>query len=718
MSWRKRTYCGDIDERDVERDVVLMGWVDAVRDHGNLLFIHLRDRAGIVQVVFDPKVDKDTYELSRTLKEEYVVEIKGRVKRRRKGTENPHIITGSLEVFAEELKILSRSSPLPFKISEKAMFLGEEISSSPKKVDEELRLRYRYLDLRRPSMQEGLIKRYEIIRLIRGYMDRNGFIEVETPFLTKSTPEGARDYLVPSRIHKGRFYALPQSPQLFKQILMMSGIDRYYQIVRCFRDEDLRPNRQPEFTQLDIEASFIDEEFIYELIEGLMYEIFKYIGYQIPIPFKRMSYSEAMDRFGTDKPDLRYDISMRELTHIFKNTRYAIFKDIISNGGVLKGICIKGMADRMSKNLLQNHYALSVVPALGGKGMTWAKIVQGQLQSNIVQFFSEGEKQALIEEMGAEEGDVIMMIADNTRELVNNILGELRKILADDLKLVDEKEFVCLWITNFPLFESKDGKLSSKHHPFTMPKDMEQLLNNENIETLMSIRSRAYDLVINGEEIGGGSIRVHDPEIQRKIFQILGLNDREVEEKFGFFIKALEFGTPPHGGIALGLDRLIAMLLGKDSIRDVIAFPKNRRAYCPLSGAPSSVSKEQLQELSIAPIKEGVEIGQVVGIKALEYKKEEKITEEEVRHIARLARLKLEEEEISIFQRELNSVLEYFSDLQELPTEEVDPMSHVIKIANVWREDIPKRSKMAERLLSSAPQKEADLFKVPKIIEG
>jgi len=722
VEWKERVYCGDLSQSHAGREALLMGWVDAVRDHGNLLFIHLRDVRGIVQIVFDPGISAQSYERASSLKEEYVVQVRGDVAARAWGTENPNIKTGDIEVIAKDLTVLAKARPLPFQISEKAMVFGEEVQTSPENVDEEIRLRYRYLDLRRPSMQEILCKRNDIIKCMREYLDQLHFIEVETPYLTKSTPEGARDYLVPSRVHRGKFYALPQSPQLFKQILMMSGLDRYYQIARCFRDEDLRPNRQPEFTQLDLEASFIDEAFIFEIMEELVVRMFSLEGIDLPRPFPRMSYEEAMEQYGTDRPDLRFGMAFHDVTDLLQDTRYTIFQKIIQEGGRVKGFCVKGAAARLSKNILQNEYTLRIVPSFGGKGMTWMKVLEGRLESNIVQFFTRAEQEALRGRFGAEEGDVLMMIADISPELVHRVLCDLRLHVARRLGLIPGDRFSPLWVTHFPLFELKEDALSSQHHPFTMP-DRTDFDPNDR-EDCLGLRSRAYDLVINGEELGGGSIRIHDMDTQKKVFQALGLGRDEAEEKFGFFLKALEYGAPPHGGLALGIDRLVAMILGAASIRDVIAFPKNRRALCPLSRAPSPVDHAQLGELGLfteppEPFsgRHGPKWGPP-GFTGTGAVQRERISREEVAHVAKLARLRLSDEEARAFQKDLNAVLEHFATLQELDTDRVEPMSHVLEIKNVWREDTPGKSKEAEALLRNAPMKESGYFKVPRILEG
>ena len=598
MTWKERAYCGGLTDSDVGKSVLLMGWVDAIRDHGNILFFHLRDIRGVVQVVFDPKKDKTCYRTASLIREEYVIEVRGRVTLRDKAAENPTLKTGTIEVLATGLKLLSKSKTLPFQISEKAMVFGEEVQTGPENVDEEIRLRYRYLDLRRPSVQDVFLKRYQIIKCIRDFLDTLNFVEIETPFLTRSTPEGARDYLVPSRVHHGKFYALPQSPQLFKQILMIGGMDRYFQIARCFRDEDLRPNRQPEFTQLDMEASFIDEEFIYETIEELTAKMFAIGDVALPRPFPRMTYKTAMNRYGTDRPDLRFDMAFEDATDIFRDTKYSIFRQIIDKGGQIRGFAVKDPGGALSKNILQNDYAKTIVPQFGARGLTWMRVIDGKLQSNIVQFFSPREQKGLLECFEAQDGDVLMMIADESPDLVKKVLGRLRVHVAERLKLIPNDLWRPLWVTDFPLFELKDGQISSQHHPFTMPDRTD--FDPKDMNALQALNSRAYDLVMNGEELGGGSIRIHRMDVQKKIFQALGLSREEADAKFGFFLKALEYGTPPHAGLALGLDRVIAMILSTSSIRDVIAFPKNRRAFCPLTEAPAMADGAQLEELGLS----------------------------------------------------------------------------------------------------------------------
>jgi aspartyl-tRNA synthetase len=594
MDWKLRRYCGDLSVKNIGETVQLSGWIDTIRDHGQVLFMHLRDVTGFVQIVFDPAVNKDIHALGEKLHNEYVVTITATILEREDAAKNHSIESGHIELRVDTIDIHSASKTPPFVLTEKSQ-VNEE--SSDFHVDEDLRLKFRYLDLRRPSMQKKLLMRYRILKRIRDFLDKQRFTEVETPILTKSTPEGARDYLVPSRVHHGHFYALPQSPQLFKQLLMVGGMDRYFQIVKCFRDEDLRPNRQPEFTQLDLEASFIDESFIYSLMENLMEELFSIVGKTIKGPFPHMTYDTAMNSYGSDKPDLRFDMKMIEVTPLLGNVNFQIFKTLATTGGCIKAINVKGKAADMSKNMLQEELAKKVVPKFGGKGMAWMKMVDGALQSNIVQFFSEEEQKNIIETLKAENGDVLLFIADMKKNNVNEVLGRLRLYVAENFGFIKAQDIAPIWVTDFPLFEEKDGHITSIHHPFTAPKG--DVLGATTREDILAINSRGYDLVINGEEVGGGSIRIHQSDSQHKIFSLLGLDEKEIESKFGWFVQALQYGTPPHGGIALGIDRLVGMLLDTDNIREVIAFPKNRMAYCPLTQAPSGVDTEQLDDLHI-----------------------------------------------------------------------------------------------------------------------
>ena len=705
MTENGRSYCGNLSLAEVGREICLAGWVDALRDHGEVLFIHLRDRTGVVQVVFSPEfTPPEVCERAGTLRSEFCITVHGRLRQRTEGTENPHIETGSLEVTASELAILSRAEPPPFAISEKAMTAGG-ITAPADSVSEELRLQYRYLDLRRPSMQQHLVKRYHIIKTARDFLDERGFIEIETPVLTKSTPEGARDYLVPSRHHPKHFYALPQSPQLFKQLLMVAGFERYFQVVRCFRDEDLRPNRQPEFTQLDLEASFIDEEFIYDLVEELTVRMFAVGGIALKRPFPRMTYQDAMDYYGTDRPDTRFGLRFVEATDLFAGTQYGIFKQILQRGGRIKGINVQGQSEKLSKNVLQNEYAKEIVPSFGAKGMTWMRVADGGLESNIVQFFNESEQRAVLERFGAKDGDVILMIADASYPLVLSALGQLRLHLANRLGLAPDGSYAPLWVTDFPLFEATEDGVSSNHHPFTAPDRGD--FDPTDREGLLELRSRAYDLVVNGEELGGGSIRINRKDLQHRIFRALGLSEEEIEEKFGFFVKALDYGAPPHGGLALGMDRVVSMILGTASIREVTAFPKNRSAYCPLTQAPSEVALEQLQELGLV---DGGDAKPIPGI--LEQ-------QELIDTLSWVSRIGLAEAERPAIDAALAAAMR-LAEVVATATADEEPLFSVVASANRMREKAPACiSPLAAsgELLKNAPSVKGNYFKVANIIE-
>lgn len=705
LNFTKRTFSGDLGINDVGKEVNIMGWVDSLRDHGDILFIHLRDRSGIVQVVFNPKKSPPrVISLARTLKCEFCIGVVGHVTEREPDTTNPILLTGDIEVVAEGVEIYGKSPALPFAVSEKA---AEQCDNGPvfEPVSEEIRMQYRYLDLRRPSIQDNIVKRHLICKCIRDFLDTHGFVEIETPMLTKSTPEGARDYLVPSRIHQKRFYALPQSPQLFKQLLMISGFERYFQIVRCFRDEDLRPNRQPEFTQLDIEASFVDEEFIYELVEGLVVKIFEIGGINLPSPFPRMTYSEAFDTMGSDRPDLRFGMKFEDITDIFANTGYEIFRKILKRQGVIKGIKVENASHRLSKNVLQNEYAKQIVPGFGAKGMTWMRVVGDTLQSNIIQFFSKEEQTATLKRFSAKDGGVILMIADPSPEAAASALGQLRFHVAQRLGLIPDGIYAPVWVTEFPLFKETDEGIASNHHPFTAPdrKDFDPHDRGE----LLSLRSRSYDLVINGEELGGGSIRINDGELQNRIFEALGLKESEVEEKFGFFVKALQYGAPPHGGIALGIDRVVSMILGTPSIREVIAFPKNRSAYCPLTGAPSRIADKQLHELGLLDFSSAKTIPGIHEEKDL------------IDSLSWLSRIGIKEEEKDLVKSALDDAVRLGSVIKEHAGSE-EPAFSAVKLANRSRNgDTAKMCELAESgdLLKNAPSVKGGFLKVANIIE-
>lgn len=581
----KRTcYCGQISNQHINQEVILMGWVHRRRDLGGLVFIDLRDREGIVQVVFNPEINAAAHEKSASLRSEYVIAVRGKVVPRPAGTENPQIPTGNLEVQAEELRILNESNPPPFPIDE------------DREIAENIRLKYRYLDLRRPKMQKNIILRDQAARSIRRYLQNHGFLEIETPFLTKSTPEGARDYLVPSRVNPGQFYALPQSPQLFKQILMISGFDRYFQIVRCFRDEDLRADRQPEFTQIDIEMSFIDREDIYSLMEGMMQSLFQdTLGINLSLPFPRLTYEESMNLYGVDNPDLRFGLELREVTSIFDATEFSIFAETIEHGGIIKGLKVPKSISRKDLDELNEF-----VREAGTKGLIWLRVGEEgwpAISGPLAKFLKEKEQAFLKETFNPEPGEMLLFISASSK-IVNEVLARLRLKLGKQLNLIPENKFSFVWITDFPLLEydEVEGRFTAKHHPFTSPLEEDLPLLNEAPE---KVRAKAYDLVLNGSEVGGGSLRIYQKEIQSLLFEKLGISKEEAQKKFGFLLEALEYGAPPHGGIAFGFDRLVMILAGADSIRDVIAFPKTQKATDLMTEAPSAVDSRQLAELSI-----------------------------------------------------------------------------------------------------------------------
>ena len=580
----KRTdYCGNIRSSDKGREVVLMGWVQRRRDHGGLIFVDLRDREGVVQVVFNPEIDKEAHAKAHGIRNEYVLAVKGHVAMRPAESINKDLDTGEVEVLTNELGILNVAEPPPFLIEDNV------------EISENVRLKYRYLDLRRPRLQGNLILRHKVAKAVRTYLDGKGFTEIETPVLTRSTPEGARDYLVPSRVNPGCFYALPQSPQLFKQLLMISGFDRYYQIVKCFRDEDLRMDRQPEFTQIDIEMSFIGVEDIQRTMEGMMAFIFREVhGIDIPIPFPSLLYEEALDRYGIDKPDIRFGLELKEISDLVRESGFGIFKEVVAEGGIVKGITVKEGASLSRKeidnlsNFVQGH---------GPKGLSWVKLISGGWQSPIDKFFEQSSKRAITERMAAEEGDLLLFVAGDRSE-VNHALVNLRLHLGRKLDLIPAETYRFVWIRDFPLLEYSDeeGRFVAVHHPFTAPRDEDIQMLEDHPE---DVKAKAYDLVLNGMEIGGGSIRNHIKEVQSMVFRKLGIGEEEANKRFGFLMEALAYGTPPHGGIAFGFDRTVMILSGSESIREVIAFPKTQKATCPLTEAPTEVDPRQLDELFI-----------------------------------------------------------------------------------------------------------------------
>ncbi|MDR1087016.1 MAG: aspartate--tRNA ligase [Endomicrobium sp.] len=578
---KRSSYCGDVREDNIGKDIVVCGWVHSRRDHGGVIFIDLRDREGLLQIVFQPE-NKEIFKIAEGLRSEYVISVKGLLRKRPEGTLNHNMPTGSLELVVAQLEVLNTCPGLPFEISDYT------------ETSEELRLKYRYLDLRRPNFQKNFIMRHKVSNEVRSFLNDEGFLEIETPFLTKSTPEGARDFLVPSRLHHGSFFALPQSPQLFKQILMVSGFDKYYQIARCFRDEDLRADRQLEFTQIDLEMSFVEENDVMGVIERMFSRVFKNVlNIEIKAPFERMSYSQAMLRYGSDKPDTRFAMEIRDFSTELRDCGFSVFSSVVSKGGIVRGLCIPKGAS-FSRSEIDG--LTKFVGEYGAKGLAWMKITESGAESNIVKYFKDEEIKTIISKLGANPYDLVVFLADEEK-IVAQGLGALRLKMGKDFGLIDKSKFNFLWIVDFPLMEwdKQEQRWQALHHPFTSPQDAASL-NKENAGTA---KARAYDVILNGVELGGGSIRIHRSDIQKKIFDILNISDESAKEKFGFLLDALTYGAPPHGGLALGFDRMCALMAGEDSIREVIAFPKTQKAFDPLSNAPAPVSEKQLKELGV-----------------------------------------------------------------------------------------------------------------------
>lgn len=584
ITGQKRTLrCSEFTEAMVGKEVTAMGWVDVRRDMGKIIFVDLRDRSGIMQIVIDDRVSKEDFEKASSIKNEYVLSVCGILQKRAEDKINPKLETGSLEIIAKEIRILSESDTLPFQLCE-----GDQVS-------EQTRMKYRYLDLRRAPMQKNLRFKSDISNFTRNFFNDEGFLEIETPILTKSTPEGARDYLVPSRVNEGCFYALPQSPQLFKQLLMLSGYDKYMQIARCFRDEDLRADRQPEFTQIDMELSFVNEEDVMEVNERYIKGLFKkMLNVDVKTPFDRMTYIEAMNRFGSDKPDLRFSMELIDVSEIFEGCEFKVFADTIKSGGSVRTITVKGAAGYTRKQIDE---LIDFVKIYKAKGLASFAIEAGEYKSNILKFLTEEQMKQLVLKTSAEEGDLVLFVAD-TNEIVYAALGALRCEMAKRMNLIKKDEYKFLWVVDFPMFEldEENKRYKAMHHPFTSPKD-------EDLELLetrpMDVRAKAYDIVLNGTEVGGGSIRIHSQELQKRVFNLLGFTTEQAEERFGFLLNAFKYGVPPHGGLAYGLDRLVMLMLDLDSIRDTIAFPKDKNAACQMTDAPGIVDEKQLKELNI-----------------------------------------------------------------------------------------------------------------------
>lgn len=581
---KRTTYCGLVDKKYLDQEVTLKGWVQKRRDLGNLIFIDLRDREGIVQLVFSQEFDQASLEVAETLRTEYVLEVQGFVRARKDGAVNPNMKTGEIEVEVHQVKVLNQAKTTPF-------YIQDDIN-----VSDELRLKYRYLDLRRPEMQKALMIRSKITQAVHRYLDENHFVDIETPYLTRSTPEGARDYLVPSRVYPGHFYALPQSPQLFKQLLMGAGFDRYYQIARCFRDEDLRGDRQPEFTQIDLEMSFMTAEEIQELTEGLLKAVMKAaLGLEIKTPIKRISWNEAMARYGSDKPDLRFEMELKDLGQAVAGAGFKVFDQTLANGGQVKAIAVKGGADKYSRKQIEAKQ--DYIKRFGAKGLAWVKVTEDGFSGPIAKFFDEEHVAKIKAATDASAGDLLLFVADKAK-VVADALGYLRVEIAKEQDLIDPNEFAFVWVVDWPLFEYSEEfeRYIAAHHPFTMP-------NEEDVALLETdphkAHAQSYDIVLNGYELGGGSIRIYQRSVQEKMFKALGFSEESAKEQFGWFMDALDYGFPPHGGLALGLDRFAMLLAKKDNIREVIAFPKNSKASEPLTNAPSTVAAKQLEELSL-----------------------------------------------------------------------------------------------------------------------
>ncbi len=691
----KRThYCGAFREEHIGQAVTAAGWVQSKRDMGGVLFIDLKDREGILQVVFDARnVSPEDFGWAEGLKIQSVISVSGTIRLRDPETVNPKIATGTVELKAEALEVLSVAKPLPFSLEEDT------------KVREDLRLQYRFLDIRRPALLNALKLRNLVQKAAEDYLHADGFIQVETPILTKSTPEGARDYLVPSRVHPGTFYALPQSPQIFKQLLMVGGIDRYYQVARCFRDEDLRADRQPEFTQVDMEMSFVDQEDVLTHLIKLFTYIFKSVmGRDLPHPFLRLTWQESMDRYGCDKPDLRFDLPIVDLTDLAKACSFSVFRQVTEAGGLVRAINCKGCGEKFARSTIEELTDKAI--SLGAKGMAWILIREnGEINSILQKYFTKAEFSSLLDKMDAKPGDFILFCADKFQTVCRVLCG-LRLMVGDLLNLRPKDDFQFLLVTDFPEFEysEEDNRFVASHHPFTMPRA-------EDIPYLTSdpgrVRAQAYDVVLNGVELGSGSIRIHQSDIQAKMFEALGFTKEESERRFGFLLKAFQFGTPPHGGFAFGLDRLVMLLLGADSLRDVIAFPKTKDASCLMTQAPDVVDQAQLEILKLG-IAQGQEAAQ---------KSKVHTPLIQVEQVAALAKLQLTPDEQKRMGDELQAIIAFADQLSEVDTDGVPITAHVVPVSNVFREDIPLMEFDRDTLLQSAPTWEDGFITVPRTVE-
>lgn len=692
---KRTSYCGALRETNVNQIHTVMGWVQNKRDMGGVIFIDLRDREGILQVVFDGRnLTPEAFAAAEALKLESVIAVEGPLRIRGEETYNPKLVTGTIELAAKELEVLSEAAALPFSMSEAG------------NVREELRLQYRFLDLRRPKLLNNLKFRHRLTKLIHDYLDGQGFLQVETPMLTKSTPEGARDYLVPSRVHQGMFYALPQSPRIFKQLLMVGGVDKYYQIARCFRDEDLRADRQPEFTQVDMELSFVDQEDILTHLEKMFKHLFREaLGVEFQEPFPRLTWQQAMDRYGSDKPDLRFDLPIVDLTQQLKGCGFSVFRKAIDEGGMVRAVNVKGHGN-FTRSAIEELTEKAL--KLGAKGMAWIALKDdGEPYSILTKYFSQEEFQSLLDAVDGKPGDFILFCADQF-STVCRTLGGLRLELADMLGLRKPGDYRFLIVTDFPEFEysQEEGRYLATHHPFTMPypEDIPYLISDP-----ARVRAQAYDVVLNGVELGSGSMRIHQKDVQRKMFEALGFSEEQIQERFGFMVNAFQYGTPPHGGFAFGLDRLAMQMLEAESLRDVIAFPKNKDAVCPMTQAPNVVDPQQLEVLGLAALlsKEGTG-------KAVQKRQRPKI---DVENVANLSKLLLSPEEKEAAAKDMEEIVEFANQLQAIDTENIPAAAHTAKLTNVFREDIPQTSCPRELLLENAPEQHDGCVFVPQVVE-
>ena len=694
----KRTvYCGALTEDYVGKDASVCGWVQTKRDMGGVVFIDLKDREGTLQVVFDEGLlSPEHFHIAESLKNQYVISVGGKIRLRSEDTVNPKIKTGTVELAAERLELLSESKPLPFQLED------------AENVREDLRLKYRFLDIRREQMQENLRFRHKVSRVTRSYLDNDGFIEVETPYLTKSTPEGARDYLVPSRVHPGMFYALPQSPQIFKQLLMVGGMDKYYQIARCFRDEDLRADRQPEFTQVDMELSFVEQEDVLVHLEKLFKYIFKNsLDVDIDYAFPRITWKECMDKYGCDKPDLRFGLPIVDVTDIAAKSDFSVFKSVTKSGGVVRAINVCGKSD-FTRSQIEELTDKAV--SCGAKGMAWIAVrPDGELYTILTKYFSDDVMKELLARVEAKPGDFILFCADKLAT-VRRVLGALRNDLGTMLELKRKDDYKLLFVIDFPEFEysEEEERYVAMHHPFTMPypEDLQYLESDPE-----RVRAQAYDVVLNGVELGSGSVRIHDRKIQQQMFKALGFTKEQTEERFGFMINAFRYGTPPHAGFAFGLDRLVMLMRGADSLRDVIAFPKTKDASCPMTEAPNVVDMKQLEELSLLSLSETIDAD---GTRVSAKKKTKKI---DVDAVASLAKLTIDDDKKEKLEQDMESVIDFANALNALDTEGVPVREHLVPTSNVFREDEPEQKYARAELLANAKTKTAEYITVPRVVE-